>query len=126
MTPSPAARNLLFLTSGHICLVRFGVIDERLEIFDAGSKSKMHAEPYVRKVWELINDNTLFSKSPDYLASLRRSLLRDALAFFGEKSAYYRNLYDRLHITPRNADFPDLAKLAIPSYAPGDGHKATS
>jgi len=95
------------------------------EIFDAGSKSKMHEEPYVRKVWELINDNTLFSKSPDYLASLRRSLLRDALAFFGEKSAYYRNLYDRLHITPRNADFPDLAKLAIPSdMLRGDGHKA--
>ncbi len=94
------------------------------EIFATASKSKMHDEPYVRKVWELVNDKALFSKSPDYLLSLRRSLLRDALAFFGGKSDYYKALYERLNINPRNADLPDLARLAIPSdMLRGDGHK---
>jgi len=95
------------------------------EIFDAFSKSKMQQEPYVRKIWELVNDKALFSKSPDYLRSLRRSLLRDALAFFGEKGEYYRTLYERLNINPRCADLPDLAKLAVPSEAlRGDGHRS--
>ncbi len=95
------------------------------EIFDGLSKSKMQQEPYVRKIWELVNDKALFSKSPDYLHSLRRSLLRDALAFFGEKGEYYRALYERLNINPRCADLPDLAKLAVPSVAlRGDGHKS--
>ncbi len=94
------------------------------EIFDLGSKSKLHQEPYVKKVWELINDKSLYEKSPDYLASLRRSLLRDSLSFFGSKSEYYRTLYERLNIDPKSADFPDLAKLAIPSdMLRGDGHK---
>ncbi len=52
------------------------------EIFEAASESRLLKDPYVEKIWSLMNDKSLFSKSPDYLSKLRRSLLRDALDFF--------------------------------------------
>ena len=41
------------------------------QIFENAQKSKLLGDPYVSKVWNLVNDNTLFEKSPDYL---RRAL----------------------------------------------------
>lgn len=94
------------------------------EIFDAASKSALLKDPYVEKVWNLIQDKSLYDKSPDYLVSLRKSLLRECLDFFSRHSDYYPQLFERLGISPRNAELEDLAKLAIPSdILRGDGHK---
>jgi phenylacetate-CoA ligase len=94
------------------------------EIFGAASKSRLLKDPYVEKIWGLMNDKSLFSKSPDHLSKLRRSLLRDALSYFSRHSDYYRELFERLEITPRDAELEDLARLAIPSdILRGEGHK---
>jgi phenylacetate-CoA ligase len=94
------------------------------EIIDLGSKSRLLKDPYVEKVWQLVNNNSLFNKSPDYLASLRLGLLRDALGFFSRQSDYYAQLFERLSINPKNAELGDLARLAVPSdILRGDGHK---
>jgi len=85
------------------------------EIFEAASKSRLLKDPYVEKIWDLMNDKSLFSRSPDYLIKLRRSLLRDALSYFSRNSDYYRELFERLEINPRDAELEDLAMLAIPS-----------
>ncbi|MEM3466326.1 MAG: hypothetical protein QW566_07650, partial [Candidatus Jordarchaeales archaeon] len=71
-----------------------------------------------------MNDKGLFSKSPDYLSKLRKSLFRDALNYFSRHSDYYRELFERLEVSPRDAEPEDLAKLAIPSdILRGEGHK---
>jgi hypothetical protein len=94
------------------------------EIFEAASKSRLLKDPYVEKIWALMSDKNLFSKSPDYLGKLRRSLLRDALDYFSRRSDYYRGLFERLGIRPRDAEPEDLAKLAVPSdVLRGEGHK---
>lgn len=62
-----------------------------------------------------MNDKSLFSKSPDYLSKLRKSLLREALDYFSRHSDYYSELFERLEISPKDAELEDLAKLAIPS-----------
>jgi len=94
------------------------------EIFDLASKSRLAHDPYVEKVWGLINDKGLFNKSPHYLRELRKGLLRDALKFFTGHSEYYAQLFERLGINPKSAELSDLAKLAIPSdILRGDGHK---
>lgn len=94
------------------------------EIFELASKSKLLKDPYVERVWNLINDKTLFEKSPDYLLSLRKSLLKECFSFFKDHSEYYSSLFEKLNINPGNAGFEDLAKLAIPSdMLRGDGHK---
>lgn len=62
-----------------------------------------------------MNDESLFSKSPDYLSKLRKSLFRDALNYFSRHSDYYRELFERLEVSPRDAELEDLAKLAVPS-----------
>ncbi len=94
------------------------------EIFEAASKSILLKDPYVKKIWNLINDKTLFNKSPDYLKALRKSLLREALDFFSRRSEYYQQTFEKLNINPKNADFTDLAKLAVPAdMLRGEGHK---
>ncbi|MEM2087499.1 MAG: hypothetical protein QXF52_02340 [Thermoproteota archaeon] len=94
------------------------------EIFKAASKSRLLKDPYVENIWSLMNDRSLFSKSPDYLRKLRRSLLRDALSFFSRHSDYYLELLERLNISPKDAELDDVAKLAIPSdILRGEGHK---
>jgi hypothetical protein len=94
------------------------------EIFEAASKSRLFKDPYVEKIWALIKDKSLFSKSADYLIKLRKSLLRDALSYFSRHSDYYRELFERLRISPGEAELEDLARLAIPSdILRGEGHK---
>ncbi|MEM3404421.1 MAG: hypothetical protein QXJ17_07800 [Nitrososphaeria archaeon] len=94
------------------------------EIFDLASKSKLTHDSYVEKIWNHINDKSLFNKSPYYLRELRKGLLRDALKYFSSHSEYYAQLFERLSINPKNAELSDLAKLAIPSdILRGDGHK---
>lgn len=94
------------------------------EIFDSASKSKLLKDPYVKKIWDLVNNQKLFDKSPDYQQELRRSLLKDALAFFARKSDYYKQTFENLDVNPKNADFSDLAKLAVPAdMLRGEGHK---
>lgn len=94
------------------------------EILEAASKSRLLKDPYVERIWNLINDRSLFSKSPDYLSKLRRGLLREALGFFSRHSDYYTGLFERLNISPKDAELDDVAKLAVPSdILRGEGHK---
>lgn len=94
------------------------------EIFNKASGSKLLNDPHVERVWGLIGDTSLFKKSPDYLEALRRDLLKSSLDFFKRHSSYYSQLFERLQIDPKNADLPDLAKLAVPSdILRGDGQK---
>ncbi|MBC7120623.1 MAG: hypothetical protein H5T33_03465 [Candidatus Methanosuratus sp.] len=94
------------------------------EIFKRATESLLLKDPYVEKVWNLVGDTSLFRKSPEFLTSLRRDLLQESLDFFRRHSAYYSQLFERLGIDPKSADFPDLAKLAVPSdMLRGEGQK---
>ncbi len=94
------------------------------EIFETALKSVLLKDPYVKKIWDLINDKTLFNKSADYLKKLRRNLLREALEFISKRSEYYEQTFEKLDINPKNADFHDLAKLAVPAdMLRGEGQK---
>lgn len=94
------------------------------EILELGPKSRLLTDPYVAKIWGLINDRSLFEKSPDYMAGVRKGLMREALDFFSRHSDYYKLLLERMRIAPRNADLEDLARLAVPSdILRGEGHK---
>ncbi|MEM3141673.1 MAG: hypothetical protein QW656_00430, partial [Zestosphaera sp.] len=85
------------------------------EIYSGAEKSKFFSDPHVKRLWELSGDSTLFSKSPDYLRSLRKTLLRDSLKFFVRHSSFYAELLERLEIDPDAAEYADLVKLAVPS-----------
>jgi len=85
------------------------------EIYSGAQRSKFFNNPYIKRLWELSGDSSLFSKSPEYLKSLRRSLLRDSLKFFVKHSSFYADLLERLEIDPDAADLTDLIKLAVPS-----------
>ena len=85
------------------------------EIYLSAQRSKFFSDPHVKRLWELSGDATLFSKSPDYLMSLRKTLLRDSLKFFTRHSSFYADLLERLEIDPQAAELPDLVKLAVPS-----------
>lgn len=94
------------------------------EILDVGSRSRLLTDPYVEKIWGLVNDKSLFNRSPDYLAGLRRGLIREALAFFARHSDHYKILLERMGIDPKSAEPEDLARIAVPSdILRGDGHK---
>jgi len=91
---------------------------------ERGAQSRLLNDPYVKRIWDLINDHGLFDRSADDLASLRGSLCREALQFFARHSRYYEELFDRLDIDPSKATPYDVAKLAIPSdMLRGDGQK---
>jgi len=94
------------------------------EIRELASKSPQRQEKYVKKVYELINRDDLFDKSPDKLSNLRKGLMRDCLSYFKDKSDYYAQLFENLGIDPNSAEFNDLAKLAVPSdMLRGEGQK---
>lgn len=69
----------------------------------------------MKRLFELSQDKTLFEKSPDYLAKLRRDLLRSSLDFFARNSEFYQRMFDSLGIDPKATEVEDLAKLAVPS-----------
>jgi len=93
-------------------------------IFQAAEKSKLLGDPYVSKVWETVNDPSLFERSPDYLMELRKGLFRESLQFFARHSRHYAELFERLSIAPSDAELGDLAKLAVPSdILRGEGQK---
>lgn len=77
--------------------------------------SKFLNDPHVRRLMELAQDRSLFEKTPDYLAKLRRDLLRGSLEFFARNSVFYERLLETQGINPKAADLEDLAKLAVPS-----------
>lgn len=94
------------------------------QVFENALKSKLLSDPYVSKIWDLVNDSTLFEKSPDYLRQLRKTLLREALLFFSRRNEYYAKLLESMDIDPVSAELDDVAKLAIPSdILRGDGQK---
>jgi len=94
------------------------------EIMERGARSQLLSDPHVKRVWDLINGESLFKKSSDELASLRESLRRESLQFFARHSPYYVDLFERLEIDPAKATLRDVAKLAIPSdMLRGDGQK---
>jgi hypothetical protein len=94
------------------------------EIFARASKSRLLQDPFVEKVWEIVQGDALFTKSPDHLREIRKQLTRDSLLFFKSHSDYYSELFERLDIDPRSAGIDDLAKLAVPSdMLRGDGHR---
>jgi hypothetical protein len=94
------------------------------EIFNQATKSRFLDTPYIAKIWKLVDDPSLFEKSPDALAKLRLDLSRDALRFFKEHNPYYAQLYENLDITPATAELEDLAKLTVPAdMLRGDGLK---
>lgn len=85
------------------------------EIYSEAKKSRFFSDPHVSRLWELSGDSTLFSKSPDYLRSLRKALLRDSLKFLTRHSSFYAGLLERLEIDPDAAEYTDLVRLAVPS-----------
>lgn len=82
-------------------------------------------DPYVKEVLTLAGDKTLFSKSPEELKMLRKSLLRESLKYFVRQNPdYYIPLLENLDISPDTADLKDLVTLAIPSdILRGDTYK---
>jgi len=93
------------------------------EIMEKAVKSELSAYPHV-KIWELSGDESLFTKSPEGLSSLRRGLLRSSLKFFAEMSNFYEELFKRMGIDPGSAELEDLVKLALPSdLLRGEGYK---
>ncbi|MEM2475180.1 MAG: hypothetical protein QW407_04580 [Thermofilaceae archaeon] len=85
-------------------------------------QSRFLNDPHVKRLVELARDRSLFEKSSDYLAKLRRDLLRSSLEFFARNSEFYERLLNVQGVDPRAAEVEDLAKLAVPSdMLRGDG-----
>ncbi|MEM2824082.1 MAG: hypothetical protein QXF69_08270 [Thermofilaceae archaeon] len=85
-------------------------------------QSRFLNDPHVKRLVELARDRSLFEKSSDYLAKLRRDLLRSSLEFFARNSEFYERLLNAQGVDPRAAEVEDLAKLAVPSdMLRGDG-----
>ncbi|MCS7108213.1 MAG: hypothetical protein RMH77_00695 [Sulfolobales archaeon] len=94
------------------------------EIISNASKSSLLNDPHVRTVWELSGDRGLFDKSPEYLAKLRKDLLRSSLKYFDKCSEFYHELFKRIDVDISAAEVEDLIKLAVPSdLLRGDGYK---
>lgn len=92
---------------------------EKLPTFEyleeKAKESRFLNDPHVRRLVELSEDRSLFEKSPEYLAQLRRDLLRSSLDFFARNSEFYQKLFESQGIDPSAAEPEDLAKLAVPS-----------
>lgn len=94
------------------------------EIRRLAEGSPLLGEPFVEKVWDLINGGSLFDKSPDQLKTLRRSLMRDSFSFFARHSERYAQLFERADVNPKSAELEDLTKLVIPAdMLRGEGHR---
>jgi len=92
-------------------------------IFAEASRSAMLKDPHVLRMWELMNDFSLFSMDSEKLARLRLECVRSSLDFFQRRSVLYARILEDVGIEPSKADIPDIARLAIPSDAlRGDGH----
>jgi phenylacetate-CoA ligase len=93
------------------------------EIFQQASQSKLLSDPYVTKVWSLVQED-LFSRSPDELESLRWELTAECFQFFRRHSPYYADLFYRTGINVHKPTVKDLARLAVPSdMLRGEGQK---
>ncbi|HUL39392.1 MAG TPA: hypothetical protein VLU38_03785 [Methanomassiliicoccales archaeon] len=94
------------------------------EIFARASKSSLLRDVFAEKVWELVQGDSLFHRSPDQLRGIRKQITRECLLFFKRQSSYYEELFERLEIEPSTAGIEDLAKLAVPSdMLRGEGHR---
>jgi hypothetical protein len=94
------------------------------EIFDRGARSPLLHDPFVQRIWDMVQDDQLFKKSPEQLEEIKRVNRRESLSFFARHSPYYAALFDRLDIDPKSASIDDLAKLAVPSdLLRGDGQR---
>jgi hypothetical protein len=94
------------------------------EIFDRASQSKLLQDPYIEKVWSMVQGDELFQRSPDQLRDLRRQMTRECLQYFIRHSSFYEELFERLEIDAKTAGIEDLAKLAVPSdMLRGEGQK---
>ena len=94
------------------------------EIFNRAAKSRLLQDPFVEKIWETVQGNSLFHKTPDQLRAVRAQMTRESLLFFKRHSSYYSELFERLDIEPSTAGIEDLAKLAVPSdMLRGEGHR---
>ena len=92
-------------------------------IFEAASRSAMLNDPHVLRMWNLMNDDTLFSMPSEKLEGLRLECVRSSLDFFQRRSPRNAKMLEDLGVTPSKADIGDLARLAIPSdVLRGDGH----
>jgi hypothetical protein len=93
-------------------------------IFDAASKSTMLNDPHVLRMWELMNDRSLFSMAPEKLERMRLACIRSSLEFFQRRSPLYSRMMHEVGVDPNNADLKDLARLAVPSdVLRGNGHQ---
>ncbi|HEY3419710.1 MAG TPA: hypothetical protein VGK23_04080 [Methanomassiliicoccales archaeon] len=93
-------------------------------IFAAASTSTMLNDPHVSRMWELMNDTSLFSMAPEKLEKMRLECVRSSLDFFRRRSSLYRRMMDDIGIVPQKAGIQDLARLAVPSdVLRGDGHR---
>lgn len=94
------------------------------EIFDRAARSPLLYDPFVQRIWNMVQDDQLFKKSPNQLEEIRRVNRRESLSFFARHSPYYAALFDRLDIDQKSASIDDLAKLAVPSdLLRGDGQR---
>jgi hypothetical protein len=85
------------------------------EIIQRARSSPLLEDPYVKRVWSLINDGVLFNMSPERLSGERKVLTRECLAFLSRHSSYYAALFERADVDPRTAGLNELARLAMPS-----------
>jgi len=94
------------------------------EIFDRAARSPLLHDPFVQRIWNLVQDDQLFKKSPNQLDEIRRLNRRESLSFFARHSPFYAALFERLEIEPKSASVDDLAKLSVPSdLLRGEGQK---
>ena len=94
------------------------------DIVERAKTSPLLNDPFVERIWDLVSGKGLFAKSPDSLAHLRRSLMRDSLLFFASRSEVYASLFERADIDPSSAEVEDLVKLVIPAdMLRGEGHR---
>jgi phenylacetate-CoA ligase len=84
------------------------------DIFQKASESKLLADPYVKRIWELMRED-LFSMSPESLARLRKELIGESLRYFQRTSPYYADLFERTGIDLKDPGHEELARLAVPS-----------
>lgn len=87
-------------------------------VFDIGNikKEPLMQDPYVKEVYELACDKSLFYKSPEELKKKRRDLFRKSLDYFSRHDEdFYKPLLENLDIQPSTAELEDLVDIAVPS-----------
>ena len=96
-------------------------------VIDIGNikKEPLMQDPYVKEVYELACDKSLFYKSPEELRKKRRDIFRKSLDYFSRHNEeYYIPLLENLDIQLSTAELEDLVDIAVPSdQFRGDGQK---